>query len=78
MDLGIEPDAAFLERYRPRYNIAPTDQHWIVRARHEERQLLAADWGLRNSWQRDPKRPPQINARAETLTERDAFRDAFR
>ena len=78
LDLGIEPDSALLERYRPRYNIAPTDQHWIVRARREERQIWAADWGLRNSWQRDPKRPPQINARAETLTERPAFRDAFR
>ena len=26
--------------YKPRYNIAPTDSHWIVRNRFEDREVL--------------------------------------
>ena len=64
--------------YRPRYNIAPTDQHWILRQKQEQRQLLPAKWGLVNSWAHDAKGAfKQINARAETALKRPAFRDAF-
>jgi putative SOS response-associated peptidase YedK len=64
--------------YRPRYNIAPTDPHPIVRLRFEDRQALPAKWGLVNSWARDAKRAAaQINARSETLSRSSAFRDAF-
>ena len=70
------PDDA--ARYRPRYNIAPTDAHWILRTKQEERQLLPAKWGLVNSWAADAKGAfKQINARAETAMKRAAFRDAF-
>jgi putative SOS response-associated peptidase YedK len=45
----------------------------------EDRQLLRARWGLINRWAKDPKAGyRQINARAETLDQRPAFRDAFR
>ena len=65
-------------RYRPRYNIAPTDEHWILRTKQEERQLLPAKWGLVNSWATDAKGAfKQINARAETAAKRPSFRDAF-
>jgi putative SOS response-associated peptidase YedK len=64
--------------YRPRYNIAPTDQHWILRQKYEQRQLLPAKWGLVNSWATDAKSAfKQINARAETAPVRPAFRDAY-
>jgi putative SOS response-associated peptidase YedK len=64
--------------YVPRYNLPPTDPHYIVRQQYEERQLLPAKWGLVNSWAKDAKRAAaQINARAETLTKSPAFRDAF-
>lgn len=64
--------------YRARYNIAPTDQHWILRQKLEQRQLTPASWGLINSWARDAKGAfKQINARAETALSRPAFRDAF-
>ncbi len=67
-----------LKEYRPRYNIAPTNQHWIVRMKYEDRELLPATWGLVNSWAKDKKRAAsQINARAETIADRPAFRDAF-
>lgn len=78
-DLGatFDEDAAGL--YRARYNIAPTDPHWIVRTKAEERQLLPAKWGLVNSWAPDMKGAArQINARSESAPARPAFRDAFR
>ncbi len=76
LELGV--DAELLAGYRPRYNIAPTDPHWIVRIKYEERELLPARWGLVNSWAKDAKRAArQINAKAETLAARPAFREAF-
>ncbi len=75
--LGVDP-GEFSETYRPRFNIAPTDQHWIVRMKHEERELLPAGWGLVNSWAKDAKGGArQINCRAETALARPSFRDAF-
>jgi len=65
--------------YRPRYNIAPTDEHWLVRGRLEERELLSGRWGLVNEWSSDAKRAArQINARAETVDRSHAFRAAFK
>ena len=76
--LGASVDDADLALYRPRYNIAPTDMHWILRTKFEERQLLPARWGLVNSWASDAKGAfKQINARSETAPTRPAFRDAF-
>ncbi len=75
-ELGIP--VAQLEGYRPRYNIAPTDPHWILRMKYEDRELLPAKWGLVNSWAKDAKRTAQqINARAETVESRSAFKEAF-
>ncbi len=76
--LGIDVDDIPAGGIPPRYNIAPTDQHWIVRPKREERELVPARWGLVNAWAKDRKRAAQqTNARAETLTERAAFREAF-
>ncbi|MEX0785267.1 MAG: SOS response-associated peptidase [Dehalococcoidia bacterium] len=75
-ELGVPIES--LPAYRPRYNIAPTDDHWIVRTKYEDRELLPAKWGLVNSWAKDARRAAaQINARAETLTTRSAFKEAF-
>ncbi|HEY4686375.1 MAG TPA: SOS response-associated peptidase [Dehalococcoidia bacterium] len=77
-ELGVNVEQIPAAEYRPRYNIAPTDAHWIVRLRYEDRQVLPARWGLVNSWAKDAKRAAaQINARAETLASAHAFRDAF-
>ncbi len=76
-ELGVPVDS--LPNYRPRYNIAPTDQHWVVRRKYEDREVLPALWGLINSWAKDRKRAAaQINARVETLDTRSAFKEAFR
>ena len=75
-DLGVAVDT--LPNIRPRYNIAPTDEHFIVRMKGEDRQVLPAKWGLVNSWAKDGKRAAmQINAKGETLEERPPFREAF-
>ncbi|MEX2246993.1 MAG: SOS response-associated peptidase [Dehalococcoidia bacterium] len=76
--LGAEYARELADLYRPRYNVAPTDQHWIARTKYEQRQLLPAKWGLVNSWAKYMKGAArQINARAETALKTAAFRDAF-
>jgi putative SOS response-associated peptidase YedK len=77
-ELGVNVEEIDDADYRPRWNIAPTDPHWIVRMRYEERTILPAKWGLVNFWAKDAKRAAmQINARAETLRTSNAFREAF-
>jgi putative SOS response-associated peptidase YedK len=77
-ELGVDPSEINDADYKPRWNIAPTDPHWIVRMRLEDREILPAKWGLVNSWAKDAKRAAaQINARAETIATSGAFGDAF-
>ncbi len=76
--VGAELATELLD-FRPRYNIAPGNRHWILRCEAGRREVLPADWGLINHWSTDPAVGfKQINARAETLAERPAFREAFR
>jgi putative SOS response-associated peptidase YedK len=75
-ELGVPIES--LIDYRPRYNIAPTDSHWIVRTRYEDREILPARWGLINFWMKDRKQAfKNINARAETVRKLPSFRTAF-
>ena len=77
-NLGIEVSEVFDERYGPRYNIAPMQETWVARLDGEERVAMPATWGLVNWW--EPARregAKYINARAESLTSRRPFRDAF-
>lgn len=73
----------FIERpnLAPRYNIAPTQEAPILRQRREpagERTLQNLRWGLVPAWAEDPKGgAPLINARAETVLDKPAFRTAF-
>ena len=64
----------------PRWNIAPTLEVAAVRARGGgARELVALHWGLVPSWARERAIGARmINARAETLAEKPAFRVAFR
>src|SRR5690348_16966481 len=78
--LGVTtaPDPETVALYRPRYNVAPTDTHWILRVKEGERQLLPARWGLINSWAKDARDGfKQINARSESARSRSAFREAY-
>ncbi len=67
----------------PRYNIAPTQEAPVVRMKGEGegegRGLVLLRWGLVPHWSKGPEdRYLMINARAETVTAKPAFRDAFR
>ncbi|MFI9272139.1 SOS response-associated peptidase [Kitasatospora sp. NPDC052896] len=68
----------------PSWNAAPTDRIWAVleRVDHDSgelaRQLRPLRWGLVPSWAKDPSVGARmINARAETVHEKPAFRKAF-
>jgi len=62
-----------------RTNIAPTDRVLAVRfdATDRHRSLDLLRWGLVPHWAKQIAGPPLINARAESLAERPAFRQAF-
>ena len=67
-----------LADYRPRYNVAPTQSHFIVRIKYENREVIPATWGLVKSGSKDASMAARtINARSETVETRGAFRDAF-
>jgi putative SOS response-associated peptidase YedK len=53
--LGVDP-GSIPEDYRARYNIAPTDSHFIVTSKYEQRRSTGAHWGLVNSWAPDNSR----------------------
>lgn len=63
---------------QPRYNIAPTQPVAVV-PNDGKIRLNYFTWGLIPSWAKDPEIGNRmINARAETLVEKPAFRAAFR
>lgn len=70
-----------LEHLEPRYNIAPTQLAPVVRVPGESgrRELAMYKWGLIPHWARGPMIGSRmINARAETASEKPAFRTAMK
>lgn len=62
----------------PSFNVAPTNEVYVVRAADGNRQLGALRWGLVPFWAKDLKiGSKMINARAETVAEKPAFRKAY-
>ena len=64
----------------PHYNIAPTNDVPIVRVGNDgHRELVRMRWGLVPRWAKDPSIGTRmINARGETLAEKQSFRTAYR
>ena len=61
-----------------RYNIAPSQPVAVI-ANNGQRKVELFQWGLIPSWAKDPKIGNQmINARAETLGEKPAFKTAYK
>lgn len=65
----------------PRYNIGPSQEILVVRRREsgKGREIASMRWGFVPAWARNPAtmhRP--VNARAETVSGKPMFRDAFR
>ncbi|MCX7685985.1 MAG: SOS response-associated peptidase [Acetobacteraceae bacterium] len=87
----LQRDPAGLARYfgtanplpnlRPSWNVAPTQESPVVR-RHPEtgaRHLDLLRWGLVPRWAKDASGGARMmNARAESVADKPAFRDAFR
>ena len=62
----------------PSWNVAPTDPVSVVVERGEGRELRTLKWGLIPSWADDPRIASRlINARAETVATKPAFRSAL-
>lgn len=70
-------DAPIADMPRPRYNLAPTqDAPVVVRGSN---RLVMMRWGLIPFWAKDPKVGSRmINARAEGVAERPAFRASLK
>lgn len=67
--------------WSPRYNIAPTQTVAVVRPAEQGggRELALLNWGLVPPWADDPKIGSSlINARAETVAAKPAFRSAIK
>jgi len=72
---GVPVPAALKDRY----NISPTQQVLIIRDSAEGRNLSSARWGLVPHWAKDISiGSKMINARAETIHEKPAFRAAIK
>jgi putative SOS response-associated peptidase YedK len=61
----------------PRFNVAPSQQIPIIVERDHKHKLVLAHWGFQPVWMKGGKRPPPINARAETLAESRLFKPAL-
>ncbi len=74
-----QPDASRFDNMPARYNIAPTQEVAVVRLNAEkQREFVMLRWGLIPYWAKDMKIAfSTINAMAETLATKPAFREAF-
>jgi putative SOS response-associated peptidase YedK len=76
--MNLDIDEAAVAAFRPRYNVAPTQDILAVLNTPAPRLTLTR-WGLIPSWAKDPSMGGRlINARAETLSGKPSFRDAYR
>lgn len=77
---SLPPDHPLLSRCRPHYNIAPSQQILAFRQSADAAlfEPVRFQWGLIPSWAKDSKFGRRlINARAETLSSKPSFRQAF-
>ncbi|MCP6757510.1 MAG: SOS response-associated peptidase [Fischerella sp. CENA71] len=66
---------------KPQYNIAPTQMVLVIlyNSENHKREIQQLRWGLIPSWAKDQSMGAKlINARAETVAEKPAFRRAFK
>lgn len=65
--------------YSASYNIAPTQPNLILRQHGADLEWAWVRWGLIPHWAKDPGMAAKmVNARAETVADKPAFRGAFR
>ena len=77
-------DASLVDKSLPlNWNIAPTNEIYIIRDNQQGRILDSASWGLIAPWQKNyiearNSQSHAINARSESIHEKPTFRQAFR
>jgi putative SOS response-associated peptidase YedK len=77
-------DASLVDKSLPlNWNIAPTNEIYIIRDNQQRRILDSASWGLIAPWQKNftearNSQSHAINARSESIHEKPTFRQAFR
>jgi putative SOS response-associated peptidase YedK len=72
------PVDVVLTEHHPRWNIAPTQDAPVLLRNGRQRRIEAFRWGLVPHWAKDASLGPRmINARAETVASKAAFRDAW-
>ncbi len=87
--LITDPDEAFRSLFgyngppldfKPRYNVAPTQSVPVVRLNREgQRAIAEMRWGLIPYWAKEAKiGAKMINARADTVAEKSAFKEALK
>lgn len=65
------------------WNVAPTNEIYIIKSEANQRKLMSASWGMIAPWQKSvgearASQSHAINARSESVYEKPTFRDAFR
>jgi putative SOS response-associated peptidase YedK len=79
LQAALEISAAEDPWWKPRWNVAPTQPAPVVTRRGDARAIELMRWGLVPHWAgHDGKKAPlMINARVESLTAKQFFRDAL-
>src|SRR5688500_12588187 len=64
---------------KPNYNLSPSQDVLCVRSLNSDRTIELFRWGLIPAWAKDIKIGyKMINARADTIAEKPAFKNAFK
>jgi putative SOS response-associated peptidase YedK len=75
LDAEVAADDA--RRHRRRYNVAPSDTHWVLEYGADRRVLRPAHWGYLPTSPPGRARKPLINVRGEQVASGHGFREAF-
>jgi putative SOS response-associated peptidase YedK len=75
-DIEARFDATFAFDFEPRYNAAPSQSLPVVASEADD-TIQRMEWGLVPSWADDRSDHGYINARAETLSRKRSFADAY-
>jgi putative SOS response-associated peptidase YedK len=79
LEASLDPQATQNQWWKPRYNVAPTQDAPVALLVDGKRVVQMMRWGLVPFWAtRSGKRPPlMINARVESIDTKPVFRDAL-
>src|SRR5262245_61098828 len=79
LEAALDPAASANPWFKPRFNVAPTQDALVVTLRDGVRTLEMMRWGLVPFWagRGGKKAPLMINARVESIEDKRVFKDAL-